>query len=475
MPTHDSSSRPQRYSFANQGAAASASTGAQAGKHVLRRVPGVDFWSPSWGEETIIRAFPAINPQKPTEFDPYRLSQGYCDFGDWIRVYEAVRNFGNPGVTMLLHDSLNPSYDAQLMNPCWVLHRAINMALSQGQGLGEWVPLTKGSAGKGAVLSKPSKLYLVQCAIFRHKSKDTFGPGKSPLGTDLAGPTIVMGLPPTAGEALISQLEERDEGWQGDPNDVKQYKYGDPVSINAGRFIHIYELGKDPRSRFNQTKQQSTPASIYTASAQARTGSGPGMEAKGYGVFITETLDGGPNDISASMDGMEDLVRAKWRPWDNILEFKTDEEQAHLIAPLFPPSAILYAWREHPSWIPDSVREAGEYEARRPVSATSPYQPNSNPWLGGANRAQAAVPSSGPAVPSAFARNTGSASVPAPSVPAAVRPESGANDYDSVVPSASIPDSSDNAMSLADDDEAAHIAAVKAKLEQALQKQAARK
>lgn len=393
MPVHDTSNRPRRtgYSFAHQGAAASASTGASVGKHVLRRVPGVDFWSPSWGEETVIRCFPAVSPDDRTQFDPYRLSSGYCDFGDWIRVYEAVRNFGNPGVTMLLHNGMNQSYDAQLMNPCWILYRAINQALNQGQGLPEWFPLTKGSQGKGAVLSKPSKLYLVQCAIFRHKSKDTFGPGKPPLGAASDGPTIVMGLPPTAGEALVQQLEEKTEDWKGEPDDPAQYKYGDVVGVDAGGFVHIYELGKDPRARFNTARQGASPTSIYSAAPNAPKGYGGGMEAKGYGVFITKTLDGGDNDIPASLTGFEDLIRSKWKKWDDILEFKDDEEQAHLIAPLFPASAILYAWRDHPSWIPESVREAGAYEARRPVSGTMapPAGAPANPW---SNPRQSAAP-----------------------------------------------------------------------------------
>jgi hypothetical protein len=385
MPIRDTSNRPRRtgYSFANQGAATSANTGASVGKHVLRRVPGVDFWSPSWGEETVIRCFPAISPDDPSQFDPFRLSNTYCGFGDWIRVYEAVRNFGNPGVTMLLHDSMNQSYDAQLMNPCWILYRAINQALNQSQGLPEWFPLTRGSQGKGAVLSKPSKLYLVQCAIFRHKSKDTFGQGRPPLGAAADGPTIVMGLPPTAGESLVHLLEEKVEDWKGDPDDPAQYKYGDIVGIDEGGFVHIYELGKDPRARFNTSRQGASPASIYTASpTQSRGIAGGGVESKGYGVFITKTLDGSESDIPASLTGFEDLIRSKWRNWGDILEFKTDEEQAHLVAPLFPASAILYAWRDHPSWIPDSVREAGAYEARRPVSATMtpPVGGPPNPW-----------------------------------------------------------------------------------------------
>jgi hypothetical protein len=378
MPTHDSVQRTRRtgYSFASHGAASSSgSSSGSFGKHVLKRIPGVDLWSPSWGTETIIRMFPTKSRDNPSEFEPYRYSNSYCDFGDWIRTYDAVRNFGNPGVTMLLHNGLSNSYDAQIMNPCWVLYRAINNALSQGQGLGDWVPLTKGAQGKGAPLSKPSKLYLVQAAIFRHKDQDTFGAGRPPLGANPdGGPTIVMALPATAGENLIRLLEEKDEDWQGDPDSYDQFKYGDPVGVDAGQFVHIYELGKDPRSRYNSGRQQVSASSIYSASPSAAGSSSGnrGMDPKGYGVFLTSTLDGGPNDLSASLEGYESMVRSKVRNWDDILEFKTDEEQAHLVAPLFPASAILYAWRDHRSWIPDSVQEAGEYEARRPVSSSAP-------------------------------------------------------------------------------------------------------
>jgi hypothetical protein len=399
MPVHTSANRPRRpgYSFATQGAATAANTSSGSmGKHVLKRVPGVDLWGPAWGEETVIRVYPAINKEDHS-FEPYRYDSSYCNFSDWIRVYDAVRNFGNPGVTMLLHNGMNNSYDVQAMNPCWILYRAINQALSQGQGLSDWVPLTKGGTGKSAQLSKPTKLYLVQCAIFRHKSQNTFGANKPPIGANPdGGPTIVMALPATAGESMIRQLEEKDEDWQGDPDSADQYKYGDLVGVTSGRFVHIYELGKDPRNRYGSSgKQALTTASIYSSAPAGATsggrsfGGGAGsMEPKGYGTFITETLDGGEHDIPASLEGFEDMVRSKVKPWDDILEFKSDEEQAHLIAPLFPASAVLYAWRDRPQWIPESVREAGNYEARKPVSASIPpsaLNPGAHSW-GTANR-----------------------------------------------------------------------------------------
>lgn len=377
MPAHNASTRPARtgYTFAQQGAAASAgSSSNNFGKYVVKRIPGVDYWSPAWGEETVIRIFPALNPDDNSEFDVFRVSNKPCDFGDWIRAYEAVRNFGQPGVTMLLHNGLDQSYDAQMRNPCWVLYRAITQALNQGQGLAEWIPLTRGSPGRSAPLSRPSKLYLVQCAIFRHKSKDTFGQGKPPLGSSADGPTIVMGLPPSAGESLIKQLEEKAEDWKGQADDIAQYKYGDIVGADDGAFVHIYELGKDPRSR---AASQVNPASIYQSST---TSTKAGLDPKGYGVFITKTLDDRPNDVPASLSGIEDLIKSKIRSWDTILDFKSDEEQARVIAPLFPASAILYAFREHPSWIPPGVREAGAYEAKKPVSSSAPAVQQHNPW-----------------------------------------------------------------------------------------------
>lgn len=381
MPLHTSANRSARsYSFATQGTATSVGSGAgSAGKYVLKRLPMLDLWQPSWGEETIVRPYPMTVPGDSNQFDPYRFSTSYCDFGDWIRVYDAVRNFGSPGVTMLLHSGQNPSYDAQLMNPCWILYRAINQALTQGQGLADWVPLTKGGAGKSAVLSKPTKLYLMQCAIFRHKSKDTFGPNQPPLGANQdGGPTIVMALPATAGEGLLRLLEEKNEGWNGDPNSYEQYKYGDPVGIDEGRFVHIYELGKDPRTRYNASRQ-SNPASIYASSGNSGGAKGfGGLEPKGYGVFVTNTLDGGPNDLPATLTGMDQMVKQKVKQWDTILNFLSDEEQAHLIAPLFPASAILYAWRDRKSWIPDSVKESSGYEVKQPVSQNFGGQPSWN-------------------------------------------------------------------------------------------------
>jgi hypothetical protein len=104
------------------------------------------------------------------------------------------------------------------------------------------------------------------------------------------------------------------------------------------------------------------------------------MEAKGYGVFITKTLDGQENDIPANLLGLEDILLNKFKPWEDVLEFKSDVDQAALVAPLFPPSAIMYAWKDHPSWIPTSVKEANDFQVRQPVSASMQTQPTVSAW-----------------------------------------------------------------------------------------------
>ncbi len=342
------------------------------GIKVLKRLPGLEYVRPSWsGTETVIRIYPGLCPENPKEFDTFRVSEELGRYGNWQCCYEAVRKFGENSLTYLLHDGSDPHYNAYSMNPAWILYRAIKDACEKGTGRPEWFPLLQRSDKRGAPLAAPTEICLVQCALFRHNSKDYFGDGLPPFGGGSHDPTAIFELSKSAADQLFALFDAEHEDWKGDPDDPARFKHGDPVAIEDGVFVHIYEMGTDPRV---QTRQ----ANPYGRGApQTKKQKGP----FGYACHLTKTLDDGPDDLTASLVGQENMVRQKCRFWEDILEFMPDEEQAHLLNNEFPASAIMYAFRDHRDWILDDTR-------KRAVNSSSVAMPGAGDYNAYAQRAQ---------------------------------------------------------------------------------------
>lgn len=341
--SHSAASRgpapDRRYRFADHG---NSDTGGGQGKHFILNNQA-ELWSPAFKEgTTTIRILPQKNPQNPNEWDPYRISTGVKEFGDWIRCYPAIRNCGDPGISYIMYDPADPTVDVQCL-PAWVLYTAVHRAIKNKQEGQGWAALTTGGKDKGPALARPSSVYFVQAFILQH-GQNTYQP---PKGYSADDRTIVMDLSKSAGDALVAECEKLRENPQPThPNDWEQlYLNGDPVGLDAGRFVTFYNLATgDPRQR------NMAPVSSWNAPAM----SGPqgGRDLKGFGCFVE------PNfyNLAANLRGAEQTVAQKVKPWDQILHFPSIEEQAHLLADKFPPDVILYAFQDHPDWIPDIIQ-----------------------------------------------------------------------------------------------------------------------
>src|SRR5690606_20556764 len=73
----------------------------------------------------------------------------------------------------------------------------------------------------------------------------------------------------------------------------------------------------------------------------------------GYGLYLEPTYNG----TTASLVELEEHVRQRVLPWDDILWFPTPDEQAAMLAERFPADVIMYAFASHPDWIPENVRK----------------------------------------------------------------------------------------------------------------------
>lgn len=337
-------SRPsgRRYSM---GAHGHSETSERFGNFLLQSGCGTEVWKPSYNDGvTTVRFFPGKNPDDPNNWDPFRLGDEPRQFGDWIRRYPAVRSMGDPGATFIIKDPADDSIQLE-MTPAWVLYNAINRAVNQKSDPG-WGGYLKGGQGRGAQLPRPGEVYLAQCCIVQHKGKL-----KSPFYGAADDKHVVLEMGTSAGKALLDLCDAPVEGYQGPPENYDaRFQSGDIVDPAGGRYVTFYSLkGGDPR----QGRNTALTAAAAFGGGSGRQSSGGGRDEDiGFGCYVEPTFAG----MGAAILAVEEQIKRKVRPWDDIVRFPTLEEQAAILCSRFPPAMILYAYQDFPSWIPETVR-----------------------------------------------------------------------------------------------------------------------
>ena len=420
MTARDPSMRPRRYSFGDHGGS---DMGGRPGNFVIKGNVA-DYYSPSYADNatTTIRIFPGWNDDR-TGPGAYRYSAEPNQFGDFIRRYPAVRNMGEPGVTFLTSDPADPGRVDPQMLPASILYNAIRQAIKNGQEQPGWAAQLEGGPGQAAKLSAPSEVYLVQGAIFQ-RGNETYNP---PRGFAQDHKPVVFAMSPSAGMTLLDQLNAVREGADISGTDWNQIMAnGDPVDLNTGRYVTFYRLRDgDPRQR-----QQQAQAGWNIGGQAGPGGLGGGRQQQpiGYGCYLEETFGGQP----AALAQYADFIMPRVLPWDDILHFPTPEEQAHLLADKFPASMILYAWNDHPDWIPDSVRAAAVNRTTHPGAGMPPGPPAQPPGPPGLTPPPApptvgppATPTAAPPLPPSSAPALPSQGVPPQATPPTMAPPPG--------------------------------------------------
>jgi hypothetical protein len=286
--------------------------------HVLREGAGCQVYRPTWsGTRTILRPFPGRNPEAPTEWDPFRLSEEPRDYGDWIRRYSMAMSLGNPGVTFVIKNPMDKVTDDQ-QNPVWMLYRAVNQAIKAGSGHPSWNPLIFGAAGRSAPLSAPKDGYVMQGILMEHKSV----PCQPPKGCQMQDRPVVFLMSQSAGNALLEKLEEL--------NADGTHRWDNLTDLNSGMYIQFHQAG-------TQNRAAGAPRSMTSLISG---GGGGGADNNRYDVEFLEDYNG----ILPSFDGIEALAAAHVKLWDDIIRIPTVEEQVGLICGAgIPASAIVYA------------------------------------------------------------------------------------------------------------------------------------
>jgi len=345
--------------------------GSNQGNFILRKGAG-ELWKPAWdGSPTTIRIFPGLNPENPTEFEPWRFNTSDDGLGQWYWPVTVIQNIGNPGKTWVLYDPQDGGYDPQV-NPVWMLRNAIDRAVRDRTDRPGWAGMLRGGAGRGAMLDRPRDCILVQCAIMSYKNKLYAPPrGGGAPGTDS---TVFFLLTPSARSSMMEAMNTRIEGYRGDPDHVAgHYLHGDPIDLDAGQYVTFYKLGHDPREQMRARQQATT-----SFGQQAKNPSG-GRSADddpvGHGCFLTPEFNG----MSARLREVEAVVRAHVKPFWESVRIEPESTQVRWLEEGFQKEAdaVVYALDEaYGQYLRPEYRERGLQMLGRGRPTQGGWDPN---------------------------------------------------------------------------------------------------
>jgi hypothetical protein len=325
---------------------------------------------------TTARLFPGKNPHHHADWDPYRLSQGRDDFGDWIRWHWAWRRsgFGN-SITFLLH----PGKDLDPQNPAVLLYRTVNSAVKNNRGArGHWGAMVSENE-RGSVIGRPKRMFMSQGAIVEHGGK-WFDIPKGLGEEDLP---ILLDLGSDAAKKIIRICRERyrpEELYEmgvTQPHWMDFFKHGDPIGLEDGRFFEFYPESLPPphimrAQRSGRPEAPTGPLKLSPSMMRQRAAQYDEDDEyderaiEGYTVNVYDQV--GPDEyhqMGASLVEFADQLYERVLPWSEVLLFPSYKQQAEMIAPLLrlqsqtSPNGELFldvaevAWADHKDWLPD--------------------------------------------------------------------------------------------------------------------------
>jgi hypothetical protein len=288
---------------------------------------------------TVFRIFPGLDPDNPSQFDPWRFSAKPEDYGQWFIPVTCALNIGatsaNQAKTWLLHDPYDQHYDINT-NPLVLVRRAIVNAKKNKMSQNfEWEPLTVGAKGKAAEIQPPKECWLVRAAIIQHNGENYFSPN-FPLGLEPDKPTKFVLLSKSAVDAVKAAMEEPNPVFNGDPEDINgRFINGDPVALDKGAFVVLFNKKFDPRGAASPASGQAQFARPAAQQGQDSWGS--------YAAYLTTNYHGNSPIYSAYTD----FVRSHVKDWSEVLNVPTNEDQVKYLEQVLRPYPDLLVYALH--------------------------------------------------------------------------------------------------------------------------------
>jgi hypothetical protein len=298
------------------------------------------------------RPVPALDPDDPTQFLPYRYSVEQDDFHDFTRNYTgaAWAGYGKARSSFILYDkATKDNYDIH-SNPYQVLYDRWKRVCGTKSSVelprefrrrhdiqpSMYTNLFLKVGDEGAILPRPATLYFFFGVVYaRGTDEKYYGAGKRPRGLGEKDMMQVIQLKNTAGSAVWSEFNLVKDKFAGTPstNFEREMVHGDPVALEHGRFVST---------------------ALMEGAAESRT-------FQQYGAAITKELviNGSviTNTVPALTEADAKLLKARSVFFDDILYFPEHEEICEICAKLYKdiPWLLEYGWADNPEFFTSEV------------------------------------------------------------------------------------------------------------------------
>ena len=346
---------------------------------IKRNAPQCDLRRPGWygAQPCVVRVLPNFNYENPEgPFDPTRLDvyeEGA--WSDWWRSVPAAYQVGlSQQFTFLLYDPrslVSGEYDTS-GNPFVIFSRAIYKAKKLGEAKigGRDVMTAKwGVYVDKRMVRTPQNLGFGQ-VLFYQNYNDVYIRDGLPMGArDRDLPQIIQ-VTQTANHALQKLIDERVDGYTGDPEDQDNaFVYGDVVNMERGKFVTFYEPAAHAEkiTSISRSVKMTEEADETEAEDDFNQSGGRGnsneQQFRGWGVSIFDTLyyeksgrrKSKKADLVATGLDVAALRNIQW--WDDLLHFPEHEEICMYMAHAYreEPNLLRFGWLDFPEFFTDEV------------------------------------------------------------------------------------------------------------------------
>lgn len=288
-----------------------------------------------------------VNTDSP-RLAAFREGPKQVAFGDWCRLWTAAHWVGNPGICFNIHDG-NPNINLY-ESPLHVLRKVAYDSIKDHSHptLGKLFAdlLAKNFVKDSHVgsLKKPEKTLYISASIV--STDDQGRITLSAFNQDERKNARILGLKTSAAEALHSALAIKD--------DDDNYLSGDMLAMDAAKLFtilpesfksggtNVIAIGPEGPATFQCPKYARGGKDAQYIVGKPRSVS----EYTHFGV-VHDTYNG----QVVSLQPYESQIVGDQQTLDDYLYLPTYEEQAEMLAPLFPREALDYAWREFPEYL----------------------------------------------------------------------------------------------------------------------------
>ena len=303
----------------------------------LLRAPGMPHRTqlPSWDQPTVIRVFPC--PKPDGGWAPIRNSDAFDDFGDAVTVEPVIRKFGVMEKFTYITRIPGTNYEDPTTKFCKAM---IDTAKNSPHDLPrEWCEWVRSTKIKPAQISKVQNNIFFQAAVFITNGKPCVNKitGEmepqypalfcGPISLALTFSRLGNTKNPEYQGPSPSQVTGDDEVARVNKDQIygNMFMLGDWCSPEGGRLMRIFQA---------DIKETERPY---------------------YDIAMEDVL---PLDAE-----MQARVRDLWKPWDQVLQYHSADDQIKYLLRAFPPEAVDFALgrSEYEGLLPAHVR--GSWEA----------------------------------------------------------------------------------------------------------------